>query len=165
MSHAKHGWERARMPRRRRVAVYLVLGGLWVTGCWWLLLDQFVAKRGPFGVTPHPLEPPLLLVHGVTAVLGMYLLGWISSRHVLRWWPGGLRRLSGTALALMLALLVISGFALFFVSDDEWQHAAAVIHEVLGVAVTLFAVQHWFFRGRDEPLEHTSDRHGGGNVR
>ena len=141
------------MPRRRRAAVYVVFGGLWLTGCLWLLLDLSIAKRGPFGVTPHPLEPPLLLMHGVIAVLGMYLLGWIGARHVLRWWPGGLRRLSGGTLAVVLAFLVVSGFALFFVSDDEWQHAAAVGHEVLGVVVTLFAVQHWFFRGRGEPSE------------
>jgi hypothetical protein len=141
------------MPGRRRVAIYLVFGGLWITGCWWLSLDLLVAKRGPFGAAPHPLEPPLLLIHGVAAVLGMYVLGWISARHVLRWWPGGLRRLSGGGLAAMLGLLVVSGFALFFLSDDEWQHSAAVVHEVLGVAVTLFAVQHWFFRGRRVPSE------------
>ena len=141
----------ARMPRRPRVTVYIVMGALWVTGCWWLILDQFAAQRGPFGVMPHPLEPPLLLLHGISSIAAMYLLGWITARHVLRRWTSGMRRLSGSVLAAMLALLVISGFALFFVSEDAWQHAAAVVHEVLGVAVTVFAVQHWFFRGRRPP--------------
>lgn len=136
------------MRRRPQAAVYLIMGALWVTGCGWLLLDQFIAARGPFGKTPHPLEQPLLLIHGITSVLSMYLLGWISVRHVLRWWRGGLRRLSGGVLAAMLALLVVSGFALFFVSDDRWQYVAALIHEVLGVAVTVFAIQHWFFYQR-----------------
>lgn len=141
------------MPGRRRAAIYLVLGGLWTTGCAWLFLDLAVAKRGPFGTTPHPLEPPILLIHGIMSILSLYLLGWISARHVLHWWPGGLRRVSGSALAALLALLALSGFALFFVSDDDWQHAAAVVHEVLGVAVTAFALQHWFFRGRGAPFE------------
>jgi hypothetical protein len=136
------------MPRRPQAAVYLIMGGLWVTGCGWLLLDQFIATRGPFGKTPHPLEQPLLLIHGITSVLSMYLLGWISARHVLRWWRGRSRRLSGGALAAMIALLVVSGFLLFFVSDDQWQHAAALIHEVLGLAVTVFAIQHWFLYKR-----------------
>jgi hypothetical protein len=138
------------MPKRPRAAVYIVLGGLWVSGCGWLILDLCCPKRGPFGAEPHPLEPPLLLIHGIAAVLGMYLLGWITARHVLRWWPARMRRVSGGALAAMLALLVLSGFALFFVSDDFWQRAAALSHEVLGVAVTAFAVQHWFFRRRRE---------------
>jgi len=99
-------------------------------------------------MTAHPLEPPMLLAHGVIAILSMYLFGWITARHVLHWWPAGLRRVSGGALAAFIALLVVSGFALFFLTDDQWQHAAALAHDVLGVAVALFAIQHWFFRGR-----------------
>ena len=138
-----------RMPRGQRLGVYLTVGALWLSGCLWLGLDQFFAKRGPFGVTPHPWEAPLLLLHGVAAILSMYLFGWITARHVLRWWPGHLRRLSGGALAAFLAVLIVSGFALFFLIDDESQHIAAAIHEVLGLGVTVFAIQHWFFgRGR-----------------
>jgi hypothetical protein len=140
------------MPRRPRATLYIVMGALWLTGCWWLILDQFVAQPGPFGVIPHPLEPPLLLLHGIFSIVGTYLLGWITARHILRWWTDGMRRLSGSVLAAMLALLALSGFALFFLTEDEWQHVAALVHEVLGVAVTVFAVQHWFFRGRGEPL-------------
>jgi hypothetical protein len=136
------------MPKRPRAAVYVILGALWISGCAWLLLDQCCAKRGPFGIEPHPLEPPLLLIHGVVAVVGMYLLGWITARHALRWWTAGLRRISGGVLAAMLAVLIVSGFALFFLSDDAWQRAAGLSHEVLGVVVTVFAIQHWFLHRR-----------------
>jgi hypothetical protein len=87
-------------------------------------------------------------MHGATAILSMYLFGWISARHIVRWWPGGLRRFSGAALAALLALLVLSGFALFFLTDDAWQRRVILIHDGLGLAVTFFAVQHWFFRRR-----------------
>jgi hypothetical protein len=133
------------MPRRQRTAVYVIVGALWISGCAWLYLDQFAAQRGPFGNTPHPLQPPLLLIHGVTAIASLYLFGWISARHILRWWAGDLRRLSGGALASIIALLTATGFALFFISSDAWQRYAAGAHDVLGIAVTLFAIQHWFF--------------------
>jgi hypothetical protein len=133
------------MPRGQRAAVYVIVGMLWISGCAWLCLDQFAAQPGPFGSTPHPLEPPLLLTHGVTAVASLYLFGWIGARHALRWWAGGLRRMSGGALASLLALLTLTGFALFFLSSDAWQRYAAGAHDVLGIVVTLFAIQHWFF--------------------
>jgi hypothetical protein len=136
------------MSRRLRLCVFLLVGVLWLSGCLWLGLDQLFTKRGPFGATPHPWEPPTLLVHGVAAILSMFLFGWISARHVLRWWPGGMRRVSGGTLAAFLAVLTVTGFALFFLTDDASQRAAAVTHEVLGVAVTVSAIQHWFFRGR-----------------
>jgi hypothetical protein len=136
------------MPLGQRSAVYFIVGSLWLSGCFWLYLDYFLAKRGQFGITPHPLEPPVLLLHGVVAVLSMYLFGWITARHVLRWWPRGLRRVSGASLAALLAALSASGFALFFLVDDASRHAATVIHDSLGLAVALFAIQHWFLRGR-----------------
>jgi hypothetical protein len=109
------------MPSRQRFAVYLVFGALWLSGCVWLGLDQFFSRPGQFGLTPHPWEPPILLAAGVMAILSTYLLGWVTARHVLKWWPVRLRRLSGGALAAMFFFLTLSGFALFFVSDDRWQ--------------------------------------------
>jgi hypothetical protein len=139
-----------RMPARRRAAIYSILGLLWLSGCLWLLLDTFGARAGQFGKTPHPLQPAILLLHGITAIVSMYLLGWVSARHVLGWWPTGLRRMSGSALAGFFALLTLSGFALFFLTDERWQRGSVVVHDVLGIAVTVLAIQHWFFaRHRD----------------
>jgi len=141
---------RTRMPVRGRLVIYLVLGTLWLSGCVWLALDQFFQTPGPFGLQPHPWQPALLLAHGILAIVSLYLLGWVGARHVLRWWPGRLRRLSGGTLAGFLTLLLISGFALFFLSDDRWQHLTAAAHDLLGLGVTVFALQHWIFvRRRD----------------
>jgi hypothetical protein len=136
------------MPMRKRLAVYGVFGMLWLSGCAWLVMDQFFESKGPFGIIPNAWQPPILMLHGIIAILSMYLLGWITARHVLRWWPARLRRLSGGALATLFAFLTLSGFALFFVSEDRWQHLAAVVHDGLGLAITAFAIQHWFFAKR-----------------
>jgi len=138
------------MPARLRTAVYVVLGVLWLSGCLWLCLDQFFASRGQFGATPHPWQPPILMLHGIVSILTMYLLGWITARHILQWWPRRLRRWSGGVLAAFLALLAVSGFALFFLSDDRWQHIAALTHDALGLGSTVTGIQHGFFARRAE---------------
>jgi hypothetical protein len=135
-----------RMSKRERLTVYTVVGTLWLSGCLWLGLDQFFSSVGPFGSTPNFLEPPLLLLHGVLALFGLYLFGYISAHHVVRWWPGRMRRLSGGTFAGMLIVLTLSGFVLFFVSDDQTQHMAVLIHDVLGLAIGIFALQHWLTR-------------------
>jgi hypothetical protein len=139
---------RARMSKAQRLTVYSIVGALWLSGCLWLCLDQFFSQAGQFGRTPNSLQPPLLLLHGVVSLFSLYLFGYISTHHVLRWWRGDLRRLSGGSLATILAVLTLTGFALFFVSDDQWQHLLADTHDVLGLAVTAFALQHWLFRRR-----------------
>ena len=139
------------MPRAQRLAVYWIVGTLWLSGCAWLCLDWLFARRGLFGATPHPLQAPLLSVHGIVAILSMYLFGWIGSRHVLYWWPARLRRLGGALLAATIGLLAVSGFLLFFLSDDDAQRVASVAHEILGIVVSVFAIQHWFFVRRGRP--------------
>jgi hypothetical protein len=140
-----HHGMRGRMSTRQRIAVYLVMGGVWVTGCAWLILDRFFAARGPFGATLHPWQPGMLLLHALIGILSVYLLGWVSARHALRWWRWGHRRRSGGAFAFSLAVLTVSGFALFFLVDDESQHVTALTHDVVGLLITGLAIQHWFF--------------------
>ena len=158
-----HAHHHRRMPRRQRLMVYAVSGVLWVSGLLWLVLDQFFTRQEQFGRTPHPLESPLLLIHGVVAILAMYALGWISARHVVRWWTEDQRRLSGSVFTAVLLVLTLSGFALFFLSSDESQRITRVIHELLGLGITLLAVQHWFFRRRaastPEPRGHLGSHH------
>jgi hypothetical protein len=136
------------MSRRHRLAVYVVSTALWASGLLWLILDEFFTHPEQFGRTPHPLQSPLLLIHGVVAIISAYVLGWISARHVLQWWAGGLRRWSGGAFSVLVVVLSVSGFALFFISSDSWQRLAKLTHEAIGTVIVLFAVQHWFFGRR-----------------
>jgi hypothetical protein len=137
------------MPDRLRHLIYLGFGALWATGCGWLVLHYFAASRGEFGIVRHPLEGPLLLAHGVLAIAIAYLSAWIIARHASESWRNGKRRLSGGALTGVLAVLSVSGFALFFVASDAWQTWTARLHDVLGVAITLFAIEHWRLVGQN----------------
>jgi hypothetical protein len=139
---------RNRMPASMRNIIYVVVGGLWLSGGAWLLLQYFFRSSGEFGLQPHPLQPSLLLMHGVLAVAGTWLLGWISHGHALEGWRQQQRRFSGGGLWLLCALLVISGFALFFVTADAAQTLTTSTHEVLGVVVTIPALVHWWVRRR-----------------
>jgi hypothetical protein len=148
------------MPQRQRLAVYVVSTTLWASGLLWLILDEFFSRQEQFGRTPHPLESPLLLIHGVVAIISAYVLGWISARHVLQWWSGGLRRWRGGAFTLLVVVLSLSGFALFFISSDAWQRLSKLTHEAVGTVIVLFAVQHWFFGRRAETTPEPRARLG-----
>jgi len=130
------------MRSGQRAALYLIFGGLWASGCFWLILHEFFARAGAFGPVPHPWEPPLLRLHGWMAVGGVFLLGWITARHVSDRWPQTIKRLSGLAVAGVASILALSGYALYY-TTDALHDAAAVAHEVLGAAAILFALAHW----------------------
>ncbi len=131
------------MPAGLKYTIYAVIGGVWASGCVWLLLQQYFATTDEFGVRRHPWQPAILSLHGVLSIAASFVLGWVVAKHGSEAWHQRRRRISGGGLTLVLAILSISGFLLFFVTDDTWQFDSARIHEWLGLAATLFGVEHW----------------------
>jgi hypothetical protein len=141
-----------RMPAGERFWLNLAFVLLWSSGLAWIVLDLWFTRAGEFGVAPHPWQPPLLLIHGLVSVPVLYLVGWMSARHATLKWKMQLRRVSGLIFASFLLLLSVSGFALFFLTQESVQHAAAVTHEVAGGLFTVAILEHWFVgRPRTEP--------------
>jgi hypothetical protein len=137
---------RHRMAPLLRFAAYGLVAGLWLSGCAWLLLQGFFRVATPFGPQLHPWQPPLLLVHGVLAIPALYLFGWISPGHALEGGRSRRRRASGGSFWLLLALLVLSGFALYFVTAEAPRALSSWVHEMLGVAAGAVALLHWIYR-------------------
>src|SRR5262245_46370698 len=106
------------MPVRVRRLAYTVLLALWVSGCVWMILNYFFATNGEFGPVPHPWQPGVLKMHGWIAVLSVFLLGWISSGHILERWRQPRNRLSGFSLAGLAILLTATGYALYYTTDQ-----------------------------------------------
>ena len=132
-----------RMSAALRWTLYGVSIGLWTSGCLWLVLHLYFQTATEFGSEPHAWEPPLLLVHGVLAVPALYLFGWISARHVLEGWRMARRRPSGGTIFLVLAVLVASGFGLYFLTGEAARSVVAFVHEALGVPAIAAALLHW----------------------
>jgi hypothetical protein len=115
---------------------------LWVSGVAWLVLHLVFEPRNEFGPLPHPWEAPLMRVHGVLAVAGVFLLGWLSAGHVLERWRQARSRASGWTLLGWTVLLVVSGYALYYTVGPV--HAgSAWVHEWLGAAAIIVALAHW----------------------
>jgi hypothetical protein len=120
----------------------LIFGGLWLSGCYWLLLHYFYARPSDFGPVQHPWEPGVLRIHGWIAVAGVFLLGWITAQHVSDRWQQTIKRVSGVATASAAALLSLTGYALYY-TTDRLHGLAGAAHEVLGGAAILLAMTHW----------------------
>src|SRR3981081_2478355 len=94
-----------RMSVGLRSAVMVTFGALWLSGCYWLGLHYFFAQPSEFGAVPHPLGPVILRIHGWIAIASVFLLGWVTARHVTDRWPQMTKRPSGIAIAGVAAVL------------------------------------------------------------
>jgi hypothetical protein len=135
------------MPAALRLAIWVVLGALWASGCGWLALHFGFEVPTAFGPLPNPWEASVIEAHGILAVAAVFLIGWVSASHIRERWTGRRNRISGMTLAAVAALLVVSGYMLYY-STDRSHAVAAAAHEVIGVLAVVLAITHWRIRRR-----------------
>ncbi|TLZ32797.1 MAG: hypothetical protein E6K32_18760 [Gammaproteobacteria bacterium] len=136
-------WVRVRMSSPLRAAVFAGCALLWLSGAVWLVVHLTLEQPTPFGPLPSPWEPLLLKVHGLLAVVGVFLLGWIMADHLTERRALGRNYRSGVLLAGTAALLVLTGYALYY-TTGRVHEVAARTHDFLGVGSLLLALAHWW---------------------
>jgi hypothetical protein len=131
-----------RMTAGLRAVVFCVCALLWTSGIAWLVVHLMFEPRNEFGALPHPWEATLMRLHGLVAVAGVFLLGWLGAGHVLERWRRARNRTSGWILVGCAAVLVFSGYALYY-SVGPLQAGSAWVHEWLGAVTLIVALVHW----------------------
>jgi hypothetical protein len=136
-------------PASLRAAVHSTFGALWLLGTAAFVLQHFYRTPTEFGPAVNPWQPRVIALHGMLAVLGTFLFGWIAGGHVAVAWRRAADRPVGVVLTVLLALLIVTGFASFFLVEDAWRASDAAVHEYLGLALLLPWLAHLTWsRGR-----------------
>lgn len=128
-----------------RASSHAIFATLWLLGAAVFVLKHFFATAGEFGVTPHPWQPAVLMLHGIVAVIATFLFGWICADHVALTWRMRADRVSGVWLLALIFVLMLTGFAAFFLVDDSVRAVNGTVHEWLGLALMIPWVMHLLF--------------------
>ena len=130
------------LGRPTRLTLYAVSLGVWFSGGLWLLLHNFFFKRGEFGPEINPLEPWCLKAHGAFSFAAIWMFGLMWGVHMTKLWPFSWRRWSGSLMAGVTALLILSGYLLYYVGDDKARSIVSTLHWGIGLAAPLFFLWH-----------------------
>jgi len=131
------------MSRRVRGVVLLGSAALWFSGLIWMLLHYYFPAATDFGNGPNAWEPFTIRIHGMLALLMVYMLGWIGGTHVSIRWRQVRTHVHGLILLIVSIVLLLSGYALYYVVDDAPRHLVGITHEIIGVLAIVVAVIHW----------------------
>jgi hypothetical protein len=131
-----------------RIAIYASSWGLWLTGVLWVIYHYFMRVKGPFGFRTNPLEEWWLIGHGIFAVLGTFLFGWLWSVHIVTGWDMRWRRRSGGTLAGVTIFLIVSGVLIYYIGNPDWLNWTAIAHWVIGIAALAVFFIHWLSKSR-----------------
>ncbi len=120
------------MPRWQRWTSYVVLAACAATGVGWFAMMDLV----------HALPPaarPWWVLHGITAVVAVLVIGGASVQHVVATWRSSRGRWTGSVNLALFAVLIATALDLMYGGEPE-HDAAHWIHAVGGsLAIAAFA--------------------------
>lgn len=131
------------MNRLRHFHRRTLYGVSWIllgSGLAWAILHFASAQIGIDEHSAATAGALLMKVHGAAAMLALILFGTLLSHHVGAGWKSGQNRVSGSAIAGISGLLILTGYLLYYVGDEALRQGVSWLHLAAG---TLFPAALW----------------------
>ena len=134
------------LSRRHQWTLYTVSLTVLLSGVSWAW-TQHLDEAGQASETVRRWKTGLITVHGWSAMIFVLLLGTLLTGHVRRSWHARKNRKNGAFFVSVVSLLTLSGYALYYLSDEHWRGAVGNFHLWLGIVAPIFLILHiWFGR-------------------
>jgi len=138
---------RSALPLNRilRLALYVILGVLFVSGAAWLAIDT---GDPTLPSTWRAAATVLLQVHGGGAMIFLVLFGAMIPLHMQGNWSRPRPRCSGAVVLTLNAILIVTAYALYYASEGlrAW---ASDVHIAAGFGLPALVIFH-IWHGRRE---------------
>lgn len=118
-----------------RLGLMLSLALLWFSGLAWLIVEIFELEEYSF------LRSLMMKIHGAAAILFLIVFGalWL---HMLVGLVTKLRKKTGLTLVFLSLFLIISGWVLYYLSNEALRLAASWSHSIVGLLFPLILLLH-----------------------
>jgi hypothetical protein len=136
--------ERVRLGTAARRALYVTIAALVLSGIWWIgvhFASAWLVARDD-DLQRLAWEAIALRTHGAAAFATLLALGAMGAYHVRLGWGLGRNRGSGSVVVVVLATLVITGYALYYLVTDASRTPISVLHWGLGVGLVPLLITH-----------------------
>lgn len=133
MSERHYGLPLVLPARLSRLHEWMVYGSfvlLWLSGLFWVLVHYGVSVADEL---PNPAEALWLKCHGAAAMIFLWVLGSLGPVHIRRAWRAGKHRFSGGLLLSGLSILLITGYFLYYSSDEIFRKNSSLVHILVGI--------------------------------
>ena len=133
----------ARLARWQIMLLTISGASLWLSGAAWLLLHYYGQVQSEFGPETNPLEPWFLRIHGLVLIPALLGFGGLFVVHMPKGWNNRYQRYVGIALTTASAILILTGYMLYYVGDEGLRDWTSIIHWVLGLGVPALFIWHY----------------------
>jgi len=128
-----------RLRAPARFALYATIAVLVASGLGWLFA-HYVGSIDD--LRRLAVEAWMLKLHGAAAFAMLIAVGAMSAHHARRGWLLARNRASGTLVIALLAALIVTGYALYYVVTDTTRAPVSIAHWVVGFALVPMLIAH-----------------------
>lgn len=104
------------------------------SGVLWLIFDNFVVIETELGPDHHPLQKWFLTAHGLMSAVFIFIFGITYAIHVQRNLKQEAKKKSGWTNLIFWSLMIISGYSLLYLANEDVREGLAVFHWILGLS-------------------------------
>src|SRR5262245_31716657 len=141
------GWtaKHLRLSSLLRGAIYALFAMLFASGAVWLVADAL--KDGAGGEAWQVVAANLLMIHGGASMATLVVLGALFPLHMRLGWRANRNRVSGSLMATITGLLIVTAFGLYYSGSDVLRASTSYLHIGVGLELPILVVVH-VLRGR-----------------
>jgi hypothetical protein len=137
--------EKVRLEPFHRRLFYLVFALLWISGALWLVVEWL--KDPELGPARTPLQTFSMKIHGAAMLVYLAMLGTLLT-HVRRGTALRANRFSGFSKIALNGILALTGWMLYYLTDDALREWSSMIHWTVGLSSLFLLIAHVQLGGR-----------------
>ena len=104
--------------------------------------------EGPLGFQNNSLEKLWLQLHAAFSFVAIWIFGMLWAIHIVQGWNMNWRRWSGGAMVGVMTLLIVSGYALYYVESQDLNDWTSILHWSVGLAALAVFLIHWLSKSQ-----------------
>jgi hypothetical protein len=139
-----------------RFWTYAVFATLALTGVIWLVADMLKSADDEMW---QMIAADMLMLHGLTAMIALVLIGVMIPLHIQRSWRIGKNRGSGAVMIGANGVLAATAWGLYYAGSDTLRTVVADIHIAVGLALPALVIAHVAL-GRLAKTHREAETHG-----
>jgi hypothetical protein len=123
----------------QRYFLYIVLAALFLSGAAWAYWTYLAASTGDFEAGAKSWA---MKIHGAAAMAVLVLVGMLLSGHVRFAWRARRNRTNGSIFLGAFAILIITGYGLYYAGGERLRASTSWIHLAVGLALPVLLLIH-----------------------